>query len=268
MLRSTLQALADRHGLYLDYYHARAARGNRPKVTWKDHKGNTHDLDYVMELGGSETIAGVPKAFIETAWRRYTKHSRNKAQEIQGAIGPLAETYRDSHPFLGVVLGGVFTAGSLNQLASHNFHILYYPYDSVVQAFAAAGVDAQFGETSSDTEMQSKVDAYEALSDASKSVVGRTLLTLHSDELAAFVKSLEVVLTRTVEAVSIVALHGSSQMMSTVTEALAFLTDYAEEPLAHPFVRYEVMLRYTNGNEVSGKFSDKASALEYLKQFA
>ena len=45
--------------------------------------GNVHDLDYVFEQGGTEATIGQPKAFIEIAWRRYTKHSRNKAQEIQ-----------------------------------------------------------------------------------------------------------------------------------------------------------------------------------------
>ena len=77
-----------------------------------DSKGNTHILDYVMEEGGSEAVQGRPRAFIEIAWRRYTKHSKNKAQEIQGAITPLAETYQDSHPFLGAVLAGEFTEPS------------------------------------------------------------------------------------------------------------------------------------------------------------
>ena len=56
---------------------------------------------------------GKPVAFIESAWRRYTKHSRNKAQEIQGAILPLAETYSESNLFLGAVLAGVFTEGRI-----------------------------------------------------------------------------------------------------------------------------------------------------------
>ena len=108
MLMRSFSEFADAHDLYLDYKHARKARGNRKKVSWVDHKGNKHDLDYVFEAGGSEAVIGTPKAFIESAWRRYTKHSRNKAQEIQGAVAVLAETYQDHSPFLGVVLAGVF----------------------------------------------------------------------------------------------------------------------------------------------------------------
>ncbi len=88
-IRGPLEEVCRKHGLYLDSKHPRLARNSLNKVAWKDRKGNTHDLDYVIESGGTEEAIGVPKAFIEIAWRRYTKHSRNKAQEIQGAIIPL-----------------------------------------------------------------------------------------------------------------------------------------------------------------------------------
>lgn len=112
-----LVKFARAHRLYLDKKGARPARpGN--KMTWTDRSGNKHDLDFVLERGGTAQRIGVPVAFIETAWRRYTKHSRNKAQELQGAIQPLAETHRASAPFIGVVLAGVFTEGALAQLRS------------------------------------------------------------------------------------------------------------------------------------------------------
>src|SRR5438094_7324339 len=157
-----LQKIAAQNKLFLDHKGSRPARAKNRKVTWKDSKGNTHDLDYVMEKGGSATQIGSPRAFIEVAWRRHTKHSRNKAQEIQGAIGPLAETYAYSHPFLGAVLGGVFTQGSLTQLESHRFQIVYVPYESIIKAFAAIKLDARYDEDSPDREVQRKVDAYEA----------------------------------------------------------------------------------------------------------
>lgn len=158
--REPLHGVAAEFGLYFDDKHSRPARGGKIKVAWTDLKGNVHDLDYVFEEGGSETTIGRPRAFIEIAWRRYTKHSRNKAQEIQGAIGPLAETYAYSHPFLGVVLAGEFTSGSLTQLKSLGFRVLYYTYDDVVEAFAKVGIDASFDEGTSDAVIQRKVDAF------------------------------------------------------------------------------------------------------------
>lgn len=100
-----LKAFARKNRLFLDVQGLRPARtGN--KVTWTDSNGNKHDLDFVMERGGSRSTMGNPVAFIECAWRRYTKHSRNKAQEIQGAIIPLFEKYKKDHPFIGVILAG------------------------------------------------------------------------------------------------------------------------------------------------------------------
>lgn len=158
-VRQSLEQIADKHGMFLDFKHPRATRGGKNKVSWTDSKGNVHDLDYVLEAGGSDEVLGRPKAFVEIAYRRYTKHSRNKAQEIQGAIAPLAETYRDHHPFLGVVLAGVFTEGSLQQLRSHGFGVLYFPFESVVTAFGKVGIDVYFDEDSTDRSVAAKVRA-------------------------------------------------------------------------------------------------------------
>lgn len=76
------------HDLYLDGKRPRRARRG-VKVTWLDNLGNRHDLDHVIERGGTEDEVGIPAAFIETAWRRYTKHSKNKAQELQAAVLPV-----------------------------------------------------------------------------------------------------------------------------------------------------------------------------------
>src|SRR6266496_2406164 len=116
-IRPLLKQFAKEHGLYLDMKGDRPCRRGR-KCSWLDLNGNVHDLDFVLERGGSAKKVGMPVAFIETAWRRYTKHSRNKAQEIQGAILPLAETHRSSAPSVGVILAGVFTEGALAQLQS------------------------------------------------------------------------------------------------------------------------------------------------------
>ena len=109
-LEPHLQRFAKKHKLYLDKKGKRKARPGQ-KVSWEDDNHNKHDLDFVLERGGTDEKLGMPVAFIETAWRRYTKHSRNKAQEIQGAILPLAFKYKNLSPFMGVVLAGEFTKG-------------------------------------------------------------------------------------------------------------------------------------------------------------
>lgn len=264
-LRVPLHNVAAEYNLYLDYKHSRPVRSAKYKASWRDYRGNSHDLDYVLEDGGSEQVLGRPRAFIEVAWRRYTKHSRNKAQEIQGAIMPLAETYSDCQPFLGAVLGGIFTEGSLTQLRSHGFYILYCPYPKVVQAFAEVGFDISYGEKTPDAEMQAKVDTFKALSDTERQQIRTALLALHHNELSEFLADLRTTLGRAICAIYILPLHGTLQELSSIENAVVFLESYHESQAVRTFVRYEVIIRYTTGTEISGKFHNKAEALSFLR---
>jgi hypothetical protein len=170
--------------------------------------GNTHDLDFVLERGGSDGERGAPVAFIETAWRRYTKHSRNKAQEIQGAIEPLAETYRHAGPFKGAVLAGVFTDGALDQLRSLGFTVLFFGYETVISAFERVGINAFFNEDTPDAECQQKVDEWNSLAEADKEKVPRALLEGNWAEVQIFMASLRASVVRQIERILVLPLHG------------------------------------------------------------
>jgi len=264
-IRPVVEAVATEHGLYLDAKRPRKTRDGKSKVAWVDGKGNTHDLDYVIEAGGSEESIGAPKAFVEIAWRRYTKHSRNKAQEIQGAIVPLMDRYSDSHPFLGVVLAGVFTDGSLNQLRSHGFHVVYVPYESVVAAFASVGIDAAFDEDTPDSHLKRKVSQYGKLKKGQRERIAAFLRERHNADLATFSAALRTSLTRRIATVYVLPLHGSARTLGNVAEAIAFIESFDESRPCEPFTRYEVGVRYSNGDEIRGQFKDKATAVAFLR---
>ena len=101
-----LSEFSSKRNLYLDRQGKRGKARSGKKVQWQDKYGNIHDLDFVIELGGTKDKKGKPVAFIEAAWRRYTKHSRNKAQEIQGAVLPIADRHEWDIPFLGAIIAG------------------------------------------------------------------------------------------------------------------------------------------------------------------
>ncbi|MBI1899847.1 MAG: DNA methylase [Planctomycetia bacterium] len=265
-LHEPLSAIAKQHGLYLDYKHARAARKGKRKAAWRDDKGNIHDLDYVLEAGGTEASLGFPKAFIEIAYRRYTKHSRNKAQEIQGAIIPLAETYGIRRPFLGVVLAGVFTQAAVAQMRSFRFGVLYFPLASIVKAFKAAGIDAYFDESTSDRDVARKVAACAKLSEADWTRMGHRLRALHANDLQLFLGQLEASLSRKIQAIFVLGLHGRDGELASIDEAIDFVNQYDESAAPTAFRRYEINVRYTNGDEVRGTFSTKREAIDFLER--
>ena len=257
---------ADKHGLYLDRKGERPCRPGK-KCTWLDLNKNKHDLDFVLERGGSDETRGIPAAFIETAWRRYTKHSRNKAQEIQGAIGPLAETYKNARPFIGVILAGVFTDGALNQLRSLGFSVLHFSYENVVAAFKGFGIDASFNHDTPDADFRKKVDAYEALPTAKRAALARRLLRKQKEDVEHFAEALEKVVSRQIDRITVLPLHGSRQELQTVADAIKFIEGYKENAGTHAFQRYEIRIRYNNGDSVEAAFHDKGDAVTFLRTY-
>lgn len=104
-----LLPVAEEFELYVDRQGPRKPARKGKFVQWVDDHQNKHNLDFVLERGGSQDRTGTPAAFIESAWRRYTKHSVNKAGEIANALVPLRRTYVDHRPFLGALVAGEWT---------------------------------------------------------------------------------------------------------------------------------------------------------------
>ena len=264
---SPLRAFADEHGLYLDHKGKRPARRG-VKCTWLDKNGNKHDLDYVLETGGTPSQVGAPVAFIETAWRRYTKHSRNKAQEIQGAIEPLAETYYQALPFKGAILAGEFTEGALDQLKSLGFNVVHFPYAAVIAAFGKVGIDAHTNEGMLDEVVLGKIQQWEQLSTVKKRSVANTLFASNEAELKGFFEVLTKTVTRKIKEIIVLPLHGQRFQTVSIGAAKALLENYDEDITQSHFERYEVLIRFENNNEITGKFNDKASAIEFLNNYS
>jgi hypothetical protein len=261
-----LAEFARKHGLYLDRQGPRPARPGR-KVTWRDKQGNLHDLDFVLERGGTAERIGRPVAFIESAWRRYTKHSRNKAQEIQGAILSLAESYREAAPFIGVILAGVFTEGALQQLRSLGFAVVYFSHDAILRSFQSVGFDASFGEKTPDRELARKVRAWEKLPAKTKAAVASALVRDNRAALGDFLRGLEAAVKRRIESVAVLPLHGRESCVASVREAIAFLQNYAGVAADLPVANYVIAIRYSNGVKVEGEFPNKEEAVRFLQGY-
>lgn len=252
-------------GLYLDHRSKnRPARQGKKKVSWQDKYGNVHDLDFVIEKGGTDYKIGYPIAFIECAWRRYTKHSRNKAQEIQGALLPLAETYWELRPFMGVILAGVFTEGAIQQLKSQGFEVLYIPYQHIVEAFKEQEVNVKFDESTPDEEFARVVSYIEKHGEVLEQVKKYLTEKLY-EEINHFMTILEDRISRTVEQVIIVSLHGETFVFNNIQDALKFLNQHSHKPKSNlPFKGYHIIIKFANGDKVEANFESKQRAEEFL----
>ncbi|WP_211329297.1 hypothetical protein [Ammoniphilus oxalaticus] len=263
-----LVEVCDKYKLYLDKKGVRQARGRRKKVSWIDSYGNAHDLDFVLERDGSQDVIGQPVAFIEVAWRRYTKHSRNKAQEIQGAIMPLKETHSKTAPFIGAVLSGVFTEGAVNQLESLGFNILYFEYDTVIEAFKHVNIDARFDEDTAVEDFEDKIESWESLSGEDMQSLLDRLHELNSKGIKKFMSNLEKTITRYIESIRVLPLHGESFEYTNIPDVITFIKGYEEcKTISAEFIKYEVIVRYNNGDRIDAEFKSKDSVVDFLESF-
>lgn len=259
--------IAEEYGMYLDYRHKRPARNGRKEVQWVDVNENKHKLDIVIEEKGSETVMGHPRAFIEMAWRRYTKHSKNKAQEISGAIKPLISRYNIYCPFFGAVLAGDFTDNSLRQLQSEGFQILYFSMPEIEKAFASQGINAHWEEDTPEEELQLRVEQYEALTQQQTEVIAKTLLDNNIKQLTDFCAGLRDALSSKITGVDVVTLYASSSECSTIADACAQISrGISTHTLGEEnFYRYEIMIRYSNGKKISLPYKCREDAVTALK---
>jgi len=267
-LHPVLKEMADKHDLYLD------SKGPRPEVrsgalvTWEDSLGNTHDLDFVLERGGSSTTAGNPAAFIEAAWRRYTKHSKAKAQEIQGAVLPVLAKWSNVKPTPAAVVAGQWTAPSLQQMRSSGFVVLHLDFATTAKVFSEAGINIEgHGEGTPDSFWQDQCNAYLNKSEESKAELARQLRIGHSSEFQTFVAELERRVVRTIDYVVVTPLHGTGSHYDSVSDAIAGVRGYSCDTASAPFVRFEIRITYTNQDVIQASFANSSDAIDFLETF-
>lgn len=260
-----LTEIAKKHNLYLDKKGDRKARKGK-KVSWIDFYENSHDLDFVLERNGTEEVIGEPIAFIESAWRRYTKHSRNKAQEIQGAVLPLATKHSNNLPFLGVILAGEFTKGALNQLESRDFNVLYFPYNSVVEAFKLNGIDADFNEQTNEEDFLIKIEQFEQCKNKGKII--DDLISLNKDSFEKFINNLEKTITRYIEYITINPLFGKTNTFKNFDSAFEYFENFSPNIESDfKFEKFEIRIIYNNGDTISANFSDIKEASSFINSY-
>lgn len=273
-----LRSIAGKHGLYLDYKKPRRARAKQggkdlSKVTWQDSYGNRHDLDYVLERGGTDEAVGVPVAFIESAWRRYTKHSKNKVQEIEAAVLPVALTFARHQPFCGAVLAGEFTRNALAQLESKGFSVLHIPYDSIIEAFQEVGINAaSVDSVTTEDEFQRKILQWETLPQpATIERFLKSLYRLHAAQVAEFQVKLEASLLRGVVSVRLAILRGHTIEYADIESAITYLIEEENSSRiredAEQREMFEIVVRFNNGARIEATFPTRQEAIGFLRTF-
>ena len=263
ILKPRLQLFAKDKNYYLDWQRDRPARKGK-KVSWEDKYGNKHDLDFVLEIGGTDDRKGRPIAFIEVAWRRYTKHSKNKAQEIQGALLPIVERHHLSAPFYGVVLAGEFTQPAIDQLKNNGFSVLYIPYKNIIAAFKDIDFDIAFDEKTADSIFYDAIKKLNSLNILEKNTLIQSIVKICEDDTNEFMTNLQYTLERHISQVILIPLFGNRYEYDSIYAAIDKLNSLDISVASGSFTRFEIIVDYNNEDTIRATFSDKKSALSFL----
>ena len=263
ILKPQLETFTANKNYYLDYQKSRTARPGK-KVTWEDKYQNKHDLDFVIELGGTEEKLGLPLAFIESAWRRYTKHSKNKVQEIQGAILPIIQRYSQLNPFYGVVLAGDFTKPALEQLKNNGFAVIYIPYADVVNAFKSINFEIAFDEKTPDYLYANASEQLRLITESEKQRLRQALMQVAQKQVEEFMTKLQNCLERDITQIMIMPLFGNRYEFTRPQEAIAQLDTLDLETPSGDFQCFEAVIDYNNGDSIRATFQTKRLLADFL----
>lgn len=137
----------------------------------------------------------------------------------------------------------------------------------IAAAFKRVGIDAHFNEQMPDAGFSEKVRAWEKLPPERNKKVAKALLKANAQQVQQFVQALESTVTRQIQLVRILPLHGTAIEWKTVGEAIEFIRAYDVTNCSKPVVRYEIEIRYNNGNRLNVQFNDKESAVQFLRSY-
>jgi len=181
---------------------------------------------------------------------------------------PIFERYWQEYPFLGAIIAGEFTPDALQQLRTQNFNIVYIQYDKIVKAFGKHGIFINFDERTSEDDYVEAVRAVEQLSeDEWKEIISEVYGSAQA-EFQAFFEKLREVLDRVIDRVAIIPLNGEEHEFGSPEEAKNFIDSYSETNDQGTFRKYEVLVKYSNGDKIEAEFRDKNRVKEFLEYSA
>lgn len=73
--------------------------------------------------------------------------------------------------------------------------------------------------------------------------------------------------SRYVEQVVILPLHGQETIVNTLVEAVECLDQYNEEESMLPIHKYEITVKYNTGDRIDASFKDKEDSKKFLSHF-
>lgn len=266
-VRPILDEVASKLGLYLDHrMKKRTARGD--KIIWEDEYDNGVDYDFVLELGGSDAVLGVPVAFLECFWRRGSRHSKDKARDDSGKLMPMRHAYPTAR-FLGILASGDFTKPARELIRSREIDLFYVPKTKVIESFAAFNMKMDYPDKATEqTKAQIAEEFGTKLDSTTKSDAAKKLRELMTETVVqGYIDRVKSSLSALPQEIRIIGeLKSVPMTFETVDKAERFLNaQHLQFDFTKPEEAYTYEVTYSDGMEFSVAVSNTTELKELNK---
>ncbi len=248
-----LSEVATSLGLYLDNRVVpRSCRSD--KVQWSDAEGNFVDYDYVLELGGNAENKGIPVAFVESFWRRGSRHSKDKARDDTNKLLPMRNTYPTAR-FLAIAACGEFTEPAKDYVRTRNVELFFVSKEKIIEAFKSIGAVVDYPDTLPEVGKVLLVRALEARFTEQNQVLAAHNLRSIAGQSAftSFKQRIFSALTATPQEIRIYSLARCGPVVfDSIERAAVFLSAEAPPfPVGGVFSQFEYEVSFSDGSSFS-----------------
>jgi len=250
-----LAAVANQLELFLDSRFVERECRTGSKVLWSDQEGNKVDYDFVLEIGGSTSERGVPVAFIESFWRRGSRHSKDKARDDTNKLLPMRSTYPTAR-FLSIAACGEFTEPAREYVRTRNVDLFFIPKARIVEAFADHGMTIDYADTLPEENKAELADRIEKrfvgnipgqISETLTKICGPTIMTGYSNRILAALSALPLTIEITESNISDARRFDNTDQVDVFLENPDF--QYANLDLS-----YKYRAEYSDGSTFETQF--------------
>src|SRR5690606_21916186 len=165
---------------------------------------------------------------------------------------------------IGAALAGIFTNGALDQLRSVGFTVLMFPYETICTAFKEIGLDVRFDENTEDADFANVVGVIDGLDPFQRRAVENRLIELNQTALDEFIQCLGDALDKQIEKIRVIPLFGKDNEFDQIRDATSFINAFDDVTSSGVFQKFEIQVRFTNGDNIEAEFNSKHGALEFL----
>lgn len=150
-------------------------------------------------------------------------------------------------------------------MRSVGFHVLHFPYESLIAAFQSEGFDILFDEDTPDQMFEAMNRRIENAPTEQIARIRSHLVNSNQASINEFIATLSQRIDRHVTRVVIVPLYGRTNVFSTLDDALRFLDSHMIYEGSGDFRKYEVRVEFSNGDRVEASFDTKTRVKTFLE---